>query len=394
MNKLENLFNKNERMVIGLMSGTSVDGIDAALVRIKGSYTDTKAELLGFENYKMPDGIRERIFALFEDKTSSSKDICHMNFLLGELFAEAAKKIADKCAISLADIDLIGSHGQTIYHIPVPVNDCGYQIRSTLQIGEGAVIADRTGVVTVSDFRVMDVAAGGEGAPLVPYTEYLLYRSETDCIALQNIGGVGNITVIPKGAAEHEVIAFDTGPGNMIIDFMVSFITNGKQSYDVNGEIASQGIVNEQVLSELMQDKYFKILPPKTTGREYFGKRFSKQLLEKCKSLGMSDHDIVATTTMFTAKTIADACEHLIPLPITKLVVGGGGSYNSTLVKMLKAELPKTTVCIQEDLGFSSDAKEAIAFAVLANETISFHPNNTPSATGAYKKKILGKISI
>ncbi len=394
MNKLERLFQKSERLVIGLMSGTSVDGIDAALVRIHGSYTDTEVELIGFENYKFPEGMRERIFSLFEEDSSSSKDICHMNFLLGEIFADAAKKIASQCNISLGDVDIIGSHGQTIYHIPEAVTDCGYQIRSTLQIGEGAVIADRTGVVTVSDFRVMDMAAGGLGAPLVPYTEYLLYRSKEECVALQNIGGVGNITVIPKDGAENEVIAFDTGPGNMIIDYMVSFITNGKQSYDNNGEMGGQGVVNQEVLAELMQDEYFKLAPPKTTGREYFGKTYSMNLFDKCKALGMADNDIIATATMFTAKTIADACKRFIPHKIDRLVVGGGGSYNATLIKMLTKQLPDTLVCVQEDLGFSSDAKEAIAFAVLANETISFCPNNTPSATGAREKKILGKINL
>ena len=394
MNKLEALFAKNERLAIGLMSGTSVDGIDAALVRIKGSNIDSKVELLGFDSYAFPEGMRERIFSLFEDESSSSKDICHMNFLLGELFAQAAQKIADQCNIDIKEVDIIGSHGQTIYHIPECVEDYGYQIRSTLQIGEGAVIADRTGVVTVSDFRVMDMAAGGGGAPLVPYTEYLLYRSDEECVALQNIGGIGNITVIPKKGTEHDMIAFDTGPGNMIIDFMVSFITNGEQNYDNHGAMGQQGIVNIEILEELMLDSYFEMKPPKTTGREYFGKTFSRQLFDKCKKLGMADNDIVATATMFTAKSIADACKRFIPYNITRLVVGGGGSYNATLMGFLANELPSTVVCVQEDLGFSSDAKEAIAFAVLANETISFHPNNSPSATGAKRKKILGKISI
>jgi len=372
------------------MSGTSVDGIDAALVKISGSYTDTVVEELAFENIPYPTGMQSRIFRLFED--ASAKDICHMNFLLGELFADAAIAIAKKAGIPFGEIDLIGSHGQTIYHIPDNVSDGEYNIRSTLQIGEGAVIAHKTGIVTICDFRTADMAAGGTGAPLVPYTEFLLYKSKN--IALQNIGGIGNITVIPKNADISDVIAFDTGPGNMVIDAIVSKITNGKRSYDNKGEIAASGIVCEKVLGHFMGHDFIKSKPPKAAGRENFGQVFSDEFFSYCKACGLRDEDMVATATAYTAETIGYAIENHIPQSIDKLVVGGGGSYNITLMRMLKQRLPYMTVCTQEDMGGSSDAKEAIAFAILANETVCGNTGNLPYVTGAEREKILGKVCL
>jgi len=390
MQKLLQLVNKQEKLVIGLMSGTSVDGIDAALVKISGNYTDTLIEAFAFENIPYPFGMQERIFQLFEN--ASAKDICHMNFLLGELFADAAIAIAKKAGISLKEIDLIGSHGQTIYHIPQSISDGTYEIRSTLQIGEGAIIAHKTGIITICDFRTADMAAGGTGAPLVPYTEYLLYKSKN--IALQNIGGIGNITAIPRNAAISDVIAFDTGPGNMVIDAMVSKITQGRQSYDNKGEIAASGKVCEKVLDHFMRHDFIKSKPPKAAGRENFGQVFSDEFYTYCKSHGLNDEDIVATATALTTETIGYAIESHIPQSIDKLVVGGGGSYNSTLMRMLKQRLPHMVVSTQEDIGYNSDAKEAIAFAILANETICGNTGNLPYVTGAEREKILGKICL
>jgi len=388
-NGLKRLFElsaKHEKYVIGLMSGTSVDGIDAALVKITGNYTDTKVDEIAFENFPFPRDVRERIFKLFNLNTSSSRDICHMNFLLGELFAHAAINIVEKANMSMADIDLIGSHGQTIYHMP--------ETLSTLQIGEGAVIAHKTGVITVSDFRTADMAAGGLGAPLVPYVEFLLYanKGNEEVIALQNIGGVGNITIIPQNAAPDDIIAFDTGPGNMVIDYIVQKTTG--QPYDKNGRMAEKGIVNRQLLAHFMNDEYITSLPPKTTGREYFGKDFSEDFYDVCKALQLSDPDIVATATAFTAETISYSVKHLINGPVQKLIIGGGGAYNKHLVKMISDRLPGITVTTQEATGQSSDAKEAIAFAILANETICGNTSNLPSVTGARCGKILGKINL
>ena len=390
MQKLFQLANKQEKLVIGLMSGTSVDGIDAALVKISGNYTDTVVEEVAFENIPYPIGMQERIFQLFEN--ASAKDICHMNFLLGELFANAAIAISKKAGVTLEEIDLIGSHGQTIYHIPDSILDGAYNVRSTLQIGEGAVIAHKTGVITICDFRTADMAAGGTGAPLVPYTEFLLYKSKN--IALQNIGGIGNITVIPKNADISDVIAFDTGPGNMVIDAMVSRITQSRQSYDNAGEIAASGVVCKKVLDYFMMHDFIKSTPPKAAGRENFGQIFSDEFYAYCKACGLKDEDIVATATAFTVETIGYAIENHIRQPIDKLVVGGGGSYNITLMDMLKQRLPNMMVCTQEDTGYNSDAKEAIAFAILANEAVCGNTGNLPYVTGAEREKILGKICL
>ena len=390
--KLFALSSKQEKYVIGLMSGTSVDGIDAALVKITGNYTDTQVEEIAFENFPFPPGVRGEIFKLFDPENSSSRDICHMNFRLGELFAEAAIGIAEKAKMSMDEIDLIGSHGQTIYHMP--------ETFSTLQIGEGAVIAHKTGVITVSDFRTADMAAGGLGAPLVPYTEFLLYanKGSSETIALQNIGGVGNITVIPPNADADDIAAFDTGPGNMIIDYLVEKTTG--LPFDKNGDIAKAGVVNHDLLEHFMKDEYISVPPPKTTGREYFGKDFSEGFYDMGKASQLSDQDIIATATAFTAETISysinavNTFKHLNSCPVQKLIISGGGAYNKQLVKMIRDRLPGVTVTTQEAAGKSSDAKEAVAFAILANETICGNTSNMPRVTGARCRKILGKINL
>jgi len=385
--KLLALAQKEERIVAGIMSGTSVDGIDAVLLKISGSYTDTKITEIAFNNYPFPEGISERIFKLFD--TGKASELCHMNFLLGELFANAVMDLAKKAGVE--KIDLVGSHGQTIYHIPEPI-DKDYRLRSTLQIGEGAVIAHKTGAVTVTDFRVADVAAGGIGAPLVPYVDFLLYAEPEQTVALQNIGGIGNITVIPKGAQSNDVVAFDTGPGNMIIDFLVKKTTG--RNYDSDGAIAAKGEANAKILKHLMTDEYIQKAPPKATGREYYGDAFSEKLYNLCKNAGLSDCDIIATATAFSAESILYSINNFVPHDISKLIVGGGGAYNPTLIGEIKKRLSKLEVITQEEAGKNSDAKEAIAFAILANETIVGNASNMPQVTGASCKKILGKISV
>lgn len=394
MNRLMNLQNKDERYCVGLMSGTSVDGIDAALVQIQGSFLQTRTKLLAFENYPYDPQMRSRIFDLFCDKTSDVSSICHMNFLLGELFAAAALHVCRSAGFPVGELDLVGSHGQTIYHRPDPVTDCGFRVSSTLQIGEGAVIARRTGAVTVCDFRVMDMAAGGQGAPLVPYTEYLLYAQKSKTVALLNIGGIANITVLPAGCAQEDIQAFDTGPGNMVIDGVLSHITKGRCRFDRGGETAAAGQVCQRVLAPLLEDPYFTKEPPKSTGREMFGLPYTERFIERCVSEGLRGEDMAATATALTAQSVAAACRSFVRAKIDRLVVGGGGSYNNTLLAMLRAALPDTEVCTQEDLGLNSDAKEAIAFAVLANEAIFGNPGNLPSATGATGKAVLGKIIL
>lgn len=384
MKRLLNLMNKNKKIVAGLMSGTSVDGIDCAIVEIEGNGLDTKVNLIKYHNHEIPDDLREEILLACSKEYSNVELICRLNFRLGEEFAKAVLETCKLSGIQVSSIDLIGSHGQTIYHIPQD---------STLQIGESSVIAERTGAVTVSDFRVRDVAVGGHGAPLVPYTEYLLYRNKEKTIALQNIGGIGNVTVIPKDSTIDEVYAFDTGPGNMIIDAIISEVTGGRLKYDYNGEIASKGVINQELINELMNHPYMLKTPPKTTGREDFGVDFSKDIYRRYKKKGLRDEDIIASVTFFTAYSIVYSYKKwIIPKhSIDEVIIGGGGSKNLYLINRIREEL-KIPVKTNEDIGLSSEAKEAIAFAILANEAVHGNASNLPRVTGASKSVVLGKI--
>lgn len=396
MDRLMRIFQKNVRLIIGLMSGTSVDGIDAALIRVEEKGYDRKIELLEFETFAYSDAVRQKIFELFLPSTGSVDKICHMNFLLGELFADAALKVIKKAKLTPDKVDLIGSHGQTIYHMPNPIQDCGYSIKSTLQIGEPAIIAERTGIVTVADFRVRDMAAGGQGAPLVAYTDFILYKEEGKTVVLQNIGGISNATVLPKSCQINEVIAFDNGPGNMVIDEVVRRITNGRLHYDDKGSIAAKGKVNETFLNELLKDNYFNEKPPKTTGREHFGVQYVDKLMSEANKKGINGADLIATVTALTAKSIAlSYINFVIPkYGIDKVIISGGGAHNITLIEMIKTYLDGIKIFTQEDIGLDSDAKEAIAIAILANETINGNFNNIPTATGAKHPVIMGKISL
>ncbi|WMJ86945.1 anhydro-N-acetylmuramic acid kinase [Anaerocolumna sp. MB42-C2] len=405
---IDRIANKEVRRIIGLMSGTSVDGIDAALVEITGNpyegtaadgnSADGRVKLLAFENKPFPEKIRNQIFELFQAGNATVDKVGYMNFLLGELYAKSACSVAGKAGLSIKEIDCIGSHGQTIYHHPEPITKDGYLIGYTVQIGEGAVIAQRTKVPCVSDFRVADMAAGGQGAPLVPFTEYVLYRKKEETILLQNIGGIGNITVLPKNCKLNEVYAFDTGPGNMIMDGMITRFTGGVKTMDENGKIAAAGKVDTVLLDELKRHPYFKEKPPKSTGREMFGEEFIKNVYEKVKIRGISLQDTMATTAEFTAWSIVKAYQKFI-MPLhkaDKLYIGGGGSYNTTLVDKIRKPMDKlgVSVLIQEDIGFNSDAKEAVAFALLADCTIAGRYNSIPSVTGAAGPVIMGKISL
>lgn len=375
------------KYAVGLMSGTSLDGIDAALIKIKDYGENTKIQLIDFINHEIPPSIKDEIKECCDIEKSNVEKICSLNFKLGYLFAGAVKEVCEKADFDISKLDFIGSHGQTIYHIPKADNKT---VKSTLQIGEPAVIAYETSTMTVSNFRTMDMAAGGMGAPLVPYTEYILYRSKKSR-ALQNIGGIGNVTVLPENCKAEDIYAFDTGPGNMIIDELVKRLKG--LSYDKNGFIASQGCVNENMLEYLMSSSYFNMSPPKTTGREMFGSQFVDILLERWGSLNAED--IIATATMFTARSISDSYRKFIfnKHRIDEVILSGGGSYNLTLKNMISSQLGECRVLTQEDLGFSSDAKEAVAFAILANETLNHKCSNIIGATGAKERVILGNIT-
>ncbi|EJQ00101.1 anhydro-N-acetylmuramic acid kinase [Bacillus cereus IS195] len=376
--------------IAGVMSGTSLDGIDVALVRIEGSGVDSKVKLIHFTTVPFCNDIKSEIQQALSIENSNVQLICNLNFKLGLCFANAVKEVCKEANFSLEQLDLIGSHGQTIYHQPKPE---GNMIASTLQIGEPAVIAYDTNTTVISNFRTMDMAAGGQGAPLVPYSEVILYRDPSKNRLLQNIGGIGNVTVIPSQKSDQNVIAFDTGPGNMIIDEVCQRLF--QLPYDQNGEIAEQGEVVDEILTYCMNHPFLKMNPPKSTGREQFGEEFVSQLLKRYEKY--SKENILTTVTMFTASSIVYHYKEFI-LPyyeIAEVILGGGGSYNDTLVEMIRYGLKdeKCTIFIQEDIGYSSEAKEAIAFAILANETYHRNPSNVPSATGAKKSVVLGNVT-
>lgn len=388
---------KEVRHVVGMMSGTSVDGVDAALVEISGTDSEPKVKLLAFENKPYPPQVREKIFSLFTPANATVDKVGYMNFLLGEIYAKSALSVIEKAGMKPEEIDVIGSHGQTIWHAPIPESPDGIPVAYTVQIGEGSVIAERTGILTVSDFRVADMAAGGQGAPLVPFSEYLLYRREKETILLQNIGGIGNMTVMPAGAKPRDVFAFDTGPGNMIIDAVISAVTGGEKTYDAGGETAAKGKVCNALLDILKEEPYYRQPLPKTTGREHFGVQYTEKILSWWKENPIPVEDLLATVTDLTAYSIADAYEHYV-LPkyrASEIIVGGGGSYNATLLRFMKERFAPHGVAVrtQEDLGLSSDAKEAVAFALMADCCMRGRANTLPSVTGAEHPAVMGKIS-
>lgn len=383
------LWNKPSRLVVGLMSGTSADGVDAVLTRITGSGLTTKVEQLGFFFLPFDPETRSAILRICGGSSGGTKEVCLLGTHLGKLYAQAVRELLK--ATGTEKVDLIGCHGQTVYHIPEETDYLGNTLRGTLQIGDPSYLAEEFGCAVVSDFRIRDMAAGGLGAPLVPYTEFLLYRSETEDVALQNIGGIGNITLLGAGCSLEEVTAFDTGPGNMVMDALVMKITDGKMGYDDGGKLAASGKVIPELLDWMLADPYLDRQPPKTTGREYYGAEYVDALL------AFGDYplvDILATATAFTARSIALSLRRFAPRLPARLVVGGGGSRNPTLLRFLQEDLPEVTVQIQEDLGLDSDAKEAVAFAILANETLFGICNNAPSATGARHGVVMGRISL
>ena len=378
------------------MSGTSVDGIDAAIVQIRGHGLETTVDLIAFETFPFPPGVPQRILDLCQPETSSVDDICEMNFYIGHLFAEAAKHILQKSGMAASDIALIGSHGQTIHHLPKDASTDPNASRypSTLQIGEPAVIAHETEIPTIADFRVADMAAGGQGAPLIAYPDYLLFRDSTKTVGLLNIGGIANITVLPADCTLDAVSASDTGPGNMCIDAAVREITNGVERYDKAGMRAAQGTSYQPLIDEWLKHPFFQLPPPKTTGREMFGNTFAMQCLTACHKHGLTDNDCIATLTELTVQTITDYIKRFVAEQshINTLYVSGGGVHNQTIMRRLSELLTDTAVEPVDNSGISSDAKEAIAFAILANETLHGHSGNAPSATGASVRKILGKF--
>ena len=388
MTQLENLSKKKQLRVCGLMSGTSADGVDVAIADISVS----AVSVVAFDTYAYPASVTEAVFDIFEKQAATIEDICHLNFVIGEVFADSIIKLCKNKNVSIDSIDLIGSHGQTIFHNPKGKKFGRKLIRSTLQIGEPSVIARRTGITTVADFRPKDIAANGQGAPLVPFTDYFLFRDKVRDRAIQNIGGIANVTYLPANCNLQNVTAFDTGPGNMVIDHLVSLISKGKQKFDKNGKIASRGNVNKNLLEQTLRNPYFRRKPPKTTGREEFGNKFSEAFFQKASKQRLTNEDIIATATALTAESIAYAYRHFLSKMPDEMILCGGGCRNITLVKMLQEKLREVKILTTDDFGINPDAKEAVSFAVLAFAAIKGRTNNVPGATGAEKELILGKI--
>lgn len=382
-------------LVLGLMSGTSADGIDVALARISGAPPRLHAKLLGHTSSKFPPALRKEILRVAEQAPITAGELSQLNFRLGEVFAEAALAACRKFRVSPKRVALIGSHGQTIFHQGKPVPYFGHATASTLQIGEPSVIAARTGITTIGDFRPADMALGGQGAPLVPYADYLLYRHEKLGRVSLNLGGIANITVIPPAAKPEQIIAFDTGPANMLIDALAAHFTRGRQRFDKDARLARSGRSIPALLGELMCDPYLKLAPPKSTGREYYGHAYLKKMLALGKKHRAKPADLIRSVTIFTALSVVDALNRFV-LPKTKihqLIVSGGGTKNPLVVAQLSAALGRIEIIPSSRLGIPEDAKEAFAFALLAYETFHRRPSNLPSATGAHAPAVLGKIS-
>lgn len=368
------------KKVIALMSGTSCDSIDVGLCEVM---PDLSCRLIDGVNLNYPDGVRQKLFDIF-GQNATLQDVCQMNFVVGNCFADAANILIKKWGKP----DFISSHGQTIFHYPFDDKLDGISLKSTLQIGESSVIAQKTGCMTISNFREADIAQGGDGAPLVCFADEKWFRNSEKNIAVQNIGGISNVTVVSRDCS---TFGFDTGVGNIMIDYCCNKFFN--MPYDKDGIIANEGIVSESWLNCLLEDEYYFKNPPKTTGREYFSPSYIEKAL---KSAPQDPKDIIATLTALTAKSIADAYERYIypNTGIGEVVVGGGGAYNPTLMKFLRKYLPnRIELKTHEDYGISNNFKEVMAFALLGYCTYYGIPNNLPSCTGAKKRVVLGKIT-
>jgi anhydro-N-acetylmuramic acid kinase len=391
LEKLLELRKKETKVIVGLMSGTSADGVDVAVVEVKGNGKDTKIKTIGWRTFPFEKDLKWLILKNSQPETSRVDEICRLNFLIAQIYADSVFKTLEELNLKPSEVDLIGSHGQTIQHLPNAVEMFGYRVKSTLQIGDPGVIAKLTGIPTVGNFRIGDVALGGEGAPLVPYFDYLIFGSDEINRLVLNIGGIANFTVLKRNCDVEEVIAFDTGPGNMVVDALVKIFF--RKDYDEDGKIAQSGTVSQELLSKMSQHPFIAKKPPKSTGREEFGSAFVEKILKWSEEISLDPKDIIATVSEFTAYAVYKNYEFFIKpnVEIDEIIVSGGGAKNKFMVSALERYF-KVPVKLSDEFGISSDAKEAICFAVLANETISGNPANIKSVTGAVKRTILGGV--
>ncbi len=371
-------------IVVGLMSGTSVDGIDAAVVDITEDGEALQVRLLGYVESQIDEGLRQRIHTLFDPELSGIDEVCEVNVLLGEAFADAAALAVRQTGVRA---ELVASHGQTVWHQVAPGHT-----RSTLQLAEPSVIAERLGVTTVADFRPRDIAAGGQGAPLASWADALLFGDEQLSRAVQNIGGIGNVTWVPPGGQWEAMLAFDTGPGNVLMDHAAWRLSGGMQRYDTDGLMAAAGRVDDGQLAELLDHPYFPAQPPKSTGRELFGAQLVDPFIDRCVARGLKSTDILATLTAFTAHSIADQYRRFLPGRPDEVVIGGGGSRNPVLMQLLSELLDPAQIRLHEEFGLPSLGREAVYFALMGHEAVHGRPNTVPSCTGATHSVVMGKV--
>lgn len=394
-------------LCVGLISGTSADGIDAALVRITGAGAAATLDLLAFESYPYPQPVRDELMALYEpDARHAIARLCSLNVVVGGLFAEAALAVCALGGVAPDEVRVVGSHGQTVWHQPEPEEHLPLSVRSTMQIGDAATIAARTGMAVVSDLRSADIAAGGHGAPLAPYFDWVVLRHPEKARAVQNIGGIGNVTYLPAGGGVEGVRAFDTGPGNMVIDEVVRLLTGGAQGFDHDARLARGGTPDAGMLGRLLAEPYLQAPPPKTTGRELYGRPFAQRLLDEsgvapgtlapAADAPAEDQqrarDLIATVTALTAHSIAESYRRWLP-DVAEVIVNGGGSRNPLLMETLAELLAPAPVAPLDDYGVNARAKEAMAFALMAHDGLAGLPTNIPAATGAQAPAILGTLT-
>lgn len=373
-----------ELYVLGLMSGTSLDGVDICLSRLRWDLR-LAYEIIDFETFTMPDSLRQKLLRNMRPESSQVDQLCELNVQLGQWFAESALRFLAQQPFAADRVDLIGSHGQTLFHLPPGAGE----VPASLQLGDAAVIAAQTGITTIADFRLADMAAGGQGAPLVPWIDTLIFQNPEAPVCLQNIGGIANLTWLGR---ENQMMAFDTGPGNVLIDSLARHLSDGSLLWDSGGEWAAQGIISQTLLDLALRHPFFVQQPPKSTGREIFGESYTEWFLDKGRELNLSPADLLATATALTAHSIERACRQFLPEFPSRFVVSGGGVHNRTLMEMLSELLSPVKVLPLEHFGLSSDAKEAFAFACLAYTCLIGHPNNLPAVTGARHPVVMGKI--